>query len=292
MGKAVIAVAVLLLAVPMLIGALFVGPTTVHERVPMASPSQVKPYQDAAASVGAETGLTIDWRPMLAIDAVRLDQDFSQSNSARAHALAESFVKKTEETVKDPQTGETTTVTHYRLRSGGEVMNLLGLSTEDQAKVQAMLEIDLSQLADIGVPDVPPDWVPHPSPGWTWPVPGVYHLTSGFGPRIDPVEGIDGFHYGLDIGASAGTPIVAAKPGIVIVAGPWGDYGNAVAIKHDDGTSTRYGHMSRVAVRRGQQVNAGDVIGYVGSTGKSTGSHLHFEVRVGDEAVDPLRFFR
>ena len=113
-------------------------------------------------------------------------------------------------------------------------------------------------------------------------------ITSPFGYRTDPVTGAQAFHAGLDYGASCGTPIRAAGTGVVISAGfNSGGYGNMTLINHGGGMSTLYGHQSSIIVSAGQNVSQGQVIGYVGSTGKSTGCHLHFEVRVNGNPVDP-----
>lgn len=112
-------------------------------------------------------------------------------------------------------------------------------------------------------------------------------FSSGFGPRLDPMGGSQGFHAGLDIAAPQGTPVVAAAAGEVIHAGPAGTYGNLVTIRHRDGSETRYGHLSAVGVKVGDRIGAGAPIGAVGSTGRSTGPHLHFEVRHHGGAVDP-----
>jgi murein DD-endopeptidase MepM/ murein hydrolase activator NlpD len=117
------------------------------------------------------------------------------------------------------------------------------------------------------------------------PVPG--RITSGFGMRMHPILGYARFHRGVDIGAAWGTPIMAATDGRVVTAG-WGSgYGNMVQLNHAGGLSTRYGHMSRVAVRAGQTVRQGQVIGYVGSTGMSTGPHLHYELYRNGQLTDP-----
>ena len=97
-------------------------------------------------------------------------------------------------------------------------------------------------------------------------------------------------HEGIDLGAAYGTPIAAAAAGTVIYAGWMEGYGNLTVIDHGGGLATAYGHQSRIAVGIGQTVAQGDIIGYVGSTGHSTGPHLHFEVRVNGRAVDPLGY--
>jgi murein DD-endopeptidase MepM/ murein hydrolase activator NlpD len=120
------------------------------------------------------------------------------------------------------------------------------------------------------------------------PVPGG--ITSPYGPRIDPITGAPGFHSGVDLQAGYGTPIRACRAGIVRIASPQGGYGNAVVIDHGGGMATLYAHQSRLGVVVDQQVNAGDVIGYVGATGFATGPHLHFEVRLAGDPVNPMAF--
>lgn len=117
-------------------------------------------------------------------------------------------------------------------------------------------------------------------------------IASGFGYRIDPVYKTIKFHEGLDFAAPQGTPIYATADGNVTVAGNTGNgYGNHVVINHGYGYETLFGHMVRVKVRVGEQVKRGQVIGWVGSTGKSTGPHCHYEVHKNGEKVDPIYFF-
>jgi murein DD-endopeptidase MepM/ murein hydrolase activator NlpD len=122
--------------------------------------------------------------------------------------------------------------------------------------------------------------------GRMWPVEGA--VTSGFGLRTHPLTGQRRFHAGLDLAAASGTPIRAAAAGQIGVAGVLGGYGLTVDIRHRDGSVTRYAHQSRLLVRSGQLVAAGQVIGLVGSTGNSTGPHLHFEVRTPAGPIDPF----
>ena len=117
-------------------------------------------------------------------------------------------------------------------------------------------------------------------------------IASGFGTRIDPVYKVPKFHAGLDFTAPIGTPIYATAEGVVSEAGfNAGGYGNRVLINHGYGYETLYGHMVRIKVRAGQKVNRGEVIGWVGSTGKSTGPHCHYEVHKDGTPVDPVYFF-
>lgn len=118
-----------------------------------------------------------------------------------------------------------------------------------------------------------------------WPVNGV--ITSPFGYREHPIFGRQILHSGIDIGVDYGTPVHAADGGVVVEAGWISGYGYAVVIDHGNGTSTLYGHNESLAVSSGQSVSQGQVIAYAGSTGNSTGPHVHFEVRVGGEPVDP-----
>ena len=117
-------------------------------------------------------------------------------------------------------------------------------------------------------------------------------IASGFGMRIDPVYGTPKMHRGLDFTAPQGTPIYATGDGVIITAGNSGDgYGNHVEINHGYGYVTLYGHMVRVKVRGGQKVKRGEIIGWVGSTGKSTGPHCHYEVSINGANVNPVYFF-
>ncbi|MFE0752529.1 M23 family metallopeptidase [Inquilinus sp. NPDC058860] len=131
-------------------------------------------------------------------------------------------------------------------------------------------------------------------PGWPLAVPlrVPLRLSSPFGLRVHPVTGIPALHAGLDLVAPAGTPIYAAGDGRVLRAGPVGGYGNMVEIQHADGLVTRYGHMQSIAVEAGQEVTAATVIGQLGSTGVSTGPHLHYEIRRAEEPVDPMPFLQ
>lgn len=123
-----------------------------------------------------------------------------------------------------------------------------------------------------------------------WPVSGHYNITSLYGTRIHPIFKTAKFHSGIDIGAPSGTPIMAAKSGIVIYSGWQGGYGNCVMVSHGDGLVTLYGHHSKNIVSVGEYVEAGQTIALCGSTGYSTGPHLHFEVRVNGSTTNPLNW--
>jgi murein DD-endopeptidase MepM/ murein hydrolase activator NlpD len=117
-------------------------------------------------------------------------------------------------------------------------------------------------------------------------------LGSPFGIRTDPIAGLRAMHEGIDFNAEAGTPVVAAADGVVLSAGWQGDFGNMVEVDHGAGLTTRYAHLSRMSARPGTMIKRGEPIGAVGNTGRSTGSHLHFEVRVAGVAQNPARFLR
>jgi murein DD-endopeptidase MepM/ murein hydrolase activator NlpD len=121
------------------------------------------------------------------------------------------------------------------------------------------------------------------------PVPGA-PITSPYGWRIHPIYGTSRLHTGIDYGADEGTPIRAAADGVVVSAGWYGGYGNATIIDHGGGIATLYGHQSSMSVVAGQKVTQGQTIGRVGCTGDCTGPHVHFEVRVNGDPVDPTPY--
>lgn len=129
-----------------------------------------------------------------------------------------------------------------------------------------------------------------PKGSLTWPLPG-YSKGGGVGPRIHPIYGYNSCHTGIDIGAPTGTPAISAVSGSVAAITRRGPYGNAVLLVHADGLTTFYAHLSSASVRVGQSINSGQEVGKVGSTGWSTGPHLHFETRVNGTAYDPMGWF-
>jgi murein DD-endopeptidase MepM/ murein hydrolase activator NlpD len=134
------------------------------------------------------------------------------------------------------------------------------------------------------------DWIRANQAPNLWPVEG--HVTGSFGERIDPFNGEGAFHSGVDISSSYGHSVIAPADGIVLFADFLGGYGRAVVVDHGHGITTRYGHLANFAVARGQQVRRGETIGYVGLSGRSTGPHLHYEVRINDTPVNPYKYLR
>ncbi len=134
------------------------------------------------------------------------------------------------------------------------------------------------------------DWYRANSAPNLWPVEG--QVTGSFGERIDPFNGEGAFHSGVDISSNYGHPIIAPADGVIIFADFMGGYGKTIMIDHGHGLSTRYGHLSGFAVTVGEHIHRGDTIGYVGLTGRSTGPHLHYEVRINDTPVNPYKYLR
>jgi murein DD-endopeptidase MepM/ murein hydrolase activator NlpD len=124
------------------------------------------------------------------------------------------------------------------------------------------------------------------------PVAGEVDMSSPFGVRLDPFLGRPAIHTGIDLRGETGEPVHATAAGRVSIAGREGGYGNMIEINHGNGLATRYGHLSEIDVKVGQTVRIGDIIGRIGSTGRSTGPHLHYETRINGEAVDPQKFLR
>lgn len=134
------------------------------------------------------------------------------------------------------------------------------------------------------------DWLRANSAPNLWPVEGP--VTGSFGERIDPFNGEGAFHSGVDISASYGQPVIAPADGMVVGADFMGGYGRAIVLDHGHGITTRYGHLANFAVVPGQYVRRGDTIGYIGLSGRSTGPHLHYEVRINDTPVNPYKYLR
>lgn len=174
--------------------------------------------------------------------------------------------------------------------SGG-FAGALAAALNPNAAVQAAAGLSAPQTVNPGAlaQSVVPA-MPGTQSAFVWPAPGP--VSSPFGPRKNPMGAGYDFHPGLDIAAAEGAPIRAAAPGRIVQVGPDGGYGNVVVVDHGDGVTSRYAHCSQTFATVGETVAAGDEIAAVGSTGHSTGPHLHFEVRVDDKPVDPLPFFK
>jgi hypothetical protein len=164
-----------------------------------------------------------------------------------------------------------------------DVLDRLDLQGDDRAMVYHLIAMYLPEQENYG----------RIAPGpFLWPVRDVWPITSYFGERLDPVTGEWRVHTGVDIGAPLDTPVQAATDGVVIYAARDGNYGNVVRIAHGDGVTTVYAHLRTIQVTEGQHVTKGESVGLVGSTGKSTGPHLHFEWIVNGSFVDPLTVYQ
>ena len=163
-------------------------------------------------------------------------------------------------------------------------------------QLYALKHTALSGAASVGISlgltknSTTADWIRANSAPNLWPVEG--QITASFGERIDPFNGEGAFHSGVDISAVVGSPVIAPADGSVTFADFLGGYGRAIMVDHGHGITTRYGHLSSFAVTAGQFIHRGDTIGYVGSSGRSTGPHLHYEVRINDTPVNPYKYLR
>ena len=178
-------------------------------------------------------------------------------------------------------------------KTAAEMADQYGFSAEQRAMMDELLKPECDDLWASLLAGVP-------SGGGTevinlgmyvWPSSDSNYITSFFGSRIHPITGELNHHTGIDIGAAYGTEVLAATDGTVTLAGWNGEYGYCVIIEHDGGHKTLYAHMSLVDVSAGQSVTQGETVGFVGSTGTSTGAHLHFETFVNGSRVDPLLYF-
>lgn len=150
---------------------------------------------------------------------------------------------------------------------------------------------ELAQAFELGInPSATSNWRTLLNAPTLWPVMG--RITSSFGERLDPINGEGAFHSGIDIATAFGADVRAPADGVVLKASFGNGYGREIIIGHGDGIETLYGHLSGFAVTAGERVRRGQVIGYVGSSGRSTGPHLHYEVRVRDTPVNPHKYLR
>lgn len=188
----------------------------------------------------------------------------------------------------------------------GEVSALYGLKPDpafqqdDPASASieqfyALKNTAMSGAASIGIgmdmgAETTADWARMASAPSLWPVEG--RITAGFGERVDPFNGEGAFHRGVDIASPFGTRVIAPADGVVRFADFMNGYGRAIIVDHGQGISTRYGHLSGFGVTAGQIVHRGDTLGYVGISGRTTGPHLHYEVRIFDTAVNPYKYLR
>lgn len=217
--------------------------------------------------------LSSDQQLLDELRAVREDQDAARAKVAKARDIVKARRQAAIDALKSLASSQGE---HTRLRAALDARIASFIDEADavesqQASITALIKAKEGAYSG-----------PVSTSGLIWPVRGP--INSPFGMRWGRM------HTGIDIGAGMGTPIHAAKSGVVIMAGWNGGYGNCTIINHGGGFSTLYGHQSRILVHEGESVTQGQVIGYVGSTGHSTGPHLHFETRVGGTPVNPRKY--
>lgn len=220
-------------------------------------------------------------RAELAVQEAQLAATRQRADEARDRAAAEkqameALYRRQEQALTGAQIAETA----YRTKQAEAAAKQAELTAEFQAISNEIA----AQLRSLGAN------TPAYGNGPFIPPVGRVPISSGFGYRTDPITGQQAFHAGVDFSASCGTPIRAAERAVVFSAGYNGGYGNVIVLNHGAGLATVYAHQSSFAASTGQAVEQGQVIGYVGSTGKSTGCHLHFEVRVNGNPVDPMGY--
>ncbi len=180
----------------------------------------------------------------------------------------------------------------YQTRSAQRTALMRRLETDAEEYEKALKELEATskkleeQLRQLGDSDV------NGTGTFTWPTPGYTWITSAFGYRIHPITKKRSFHTGVDVGIGYGKKIYAADSGTVIHAGSYGGYGLSVIINHGNGRSTLYAHNSKLLVKQGQSVAKGQAISECGTTGLSTGPHLHFEIRINGEPNNPFNFVK
>lgn len=212
-----------------------------------------------------------------------IEDDKAETEQKKAEVLEkQSQLEDLEKELVKEITGYEQTLAEYEQ----DLKNAEAAESAAQSELNALIAQQEQNTANNGgsTPDYSGD-------GFMWPTPGVTYITSYFGYRTHPITGaVMSYHGGTDIGASYGTPVHASQSGIVAYAGWHYSYGNYVLINHGGGISTLYAHNSSLAVYTGQSVSRGEVISYVGSTGDSTGPHLHFEFRINGSRVNALDY--
>ena len=213
------------------------------------------------------------------LERTQIELGQEQQDQQRAHSQLNSLA--------DEKRNLVAVADQERRHVAGQVAQMEDLSAAEESQLESLIRQRQAELAAQGkAAGVAGTQLPSGGPGsFSWPVSGT--ITSPFGWRSNPFGGSPDFHQGLDIAAPSGTTITAAASGTIIMAQWYGGYGNYILIDHGGGYSTGYGHCSAIYVGVGQSVKRGQAIGAVGSTGMSTGPHLHFEVRINGKPVDP-----
>lgn len=271
------------------------------------------PWQDVLSVFAADMAATENGQPVAVLDAAQIDRlremlfqmnPVSHRTFTESHEEEQTTVDKNgKEITKTVTVTETVLEITIRHETSQDMAATLGFTARQNEQLTLLSDPQYQTLwmqllggyTSGGGQIIQPENVPVSTGPLQWPLPEAFPITSGFGERIDPISGEHSFHTGTDIAAPEGTPILAAANGTVTIANatdPWGGgYGYYVKIDHGNNLETLYAHCSAICVTPGQTVRQGEVIGYVGSTGESTGSHLHFEVLLDGQRINALSFF-
>ena len=215
----------------------------------------------------------------------KIDEQKQQLEDIRQQKVEKATELDSQKTVLDQKLAESESYLSQLEGQEAELVAVLEKAEAEEASIRSQIAAYTANVAASGV-TMPSNFVGCAN----WPLPGYYNVTSQFGGRIHPIYHTSGSHRGIDISAPRGTPICAAGNGVVIRACYSGSYGNHVMVNHGGGVVTVYAHASALAVSVGQSVTTGQVIAYVGSTGASTGNHLHFEVDVNGVPTNPYNY--
>jgi len=287
-GKNIIkAVLFIILGMIALSIALITAFPTVLLYLPLADEDQLSSFYTVVQDCGRDD-IEIPWEEVAAVWGALHDQDYSGASRGRIKALAENWLEEHKEEVTD-ENGVTHTKVTYTLRAFNDVMDELEMTDKQREQAERLL----AGLKSGGVP--PPDgWTASAMSGWIWPVPMKYssasYITCSYGYRIDPIDHTPSFHHGVDIGVPEGTAVYAVRDGTVKSITENSTYGINITLQSGMYVM-RYAHLSGVLVSEGEAVKKGDVIARSGNTGRTTGPHLHFEVKCIGQYMNPLNFY-
>lgn len=282
-----------------------------HDRVEYAPDNLTAiPWQEVLSVFAADMAAAENGQPVAVLEAAQIDRleeilwqmdPVSYRTYTEEHPVTHEDGNETTETVTITETVLEITIQH---KTPQEMAAALGFTARQNEQLALLSDPQYAALwmellggcVSGGGQIISPGDVPVSTDFFQWPLPEAFTISSGFGERVDPISGEHDFHTGTDIAAPAGTPILAAADGTVTVANgtdPWGGgYGYYIKVGHGNSIETLCAHCSAICITSGQTVRQGEVIGYVGSTGNSTGNHLHFEVWVDGMRIDPLQEYR
>ncbi|MCU0283817.1 MAG: peptidoglycan DD-metalloendopeptidase family protein [Candidatus Nanopelagicales bacterium] len=266
-----------------------------------ASPTELADRAAALAAVSRVNNQTLarmgEIRAELALKEARLEvlrMKVDEKRQLAAIALKEANIARDRAAAAKAQVdllvAQRATALNVASANRAKVLKQYKTVQAEQQRIAALLAKEAAAEAARLAAGTAPRFVPTEGDGFIWPLQGV-PVGQGVGPRIHPVYGYRSCHTGVDLGAPSGTPIRATAAGIVLINASGGPYGNHTLVSHGNGLFSMYAHQSRFGAEEGQELKQGDVVGYVGSTGYSTGPHLHFEIHVGGKPYDPMGWF-